>query len=518
MSDLSTTDYTTSRITFSSDLEPREDEEVLSEEDAAKLLADRFGLKPRSVSNLGRAWDVINPLPGGGHGVRSSDPTGQDLMVRIIRMLPEQYRTKSILTYVDVRPILEELMLTQEQAARTTTVHYVNDVPVTPDERVRAGELLLEQTRVIEDQALVIAAAMEENGEFGDDPNARQQFIEQMVNGYKGQSELGPTPELLTETVEGETLEDRDAATAQLQATSLHDQLLMEAGLIDASQTPFAFLSDQDVQFMFRMNMVDWAKILESERNKTEARNSGMTSVPEDLQVDTGGLITRPDAPIRTSEDGSTTLFEKSDQQAMFDDMFNRGDRTRVRMLDVMNSLYSSERTPQELQNLQDKLIAAGYLNEDDVRWWGRATDDATVDAWRTLIRDSINLGKDMASLLKDQTLAKAKKDEEEDKKSQRDLVLTSSVGIQSTADVLGQQVLGRKLSKDQHARLIEFVHQLETEQHNRLAPEGGQVAEAIDVEAEVNAWIERENGPEAGAYDLLEQFNAFNQIARQRG
>ena len=187
-------------------------------------------------------------------------------------------------------------------------------------------------------------------------------------------------------------------------------------------------------------------------------------------------------------------------------------------MLDVFNSMFSSERTNTELRNMQDKLIAGGYLDEDDVAYWGRATDKATVSAWRELVKDSINLGEDMATVLRDSTLAKREDEEEADKLSQRDLVLSSTIGVQTTADQLGQQVIGRKLSGDQHARVVEFIHSLERDLHETLAPEGGQEGEAIDVQAEVAAWVERANPVEAGAYDLLEQTQAFTDFVRRPG
>ena len=514
---LSTTEFTESDITFGPDLQPRPGEAQLSEADAAKILAARFGVGSRNVSPVGQVWDAVNPLPAGGHGVRQGDATGQDLIIHMVRMLPPEYRTASVLSNVDLRPILAELILTESQAARTNTAHYVNGVPVSPDERVRAGEILVAQNKVIKEQALIVAAGMEERGEFATAAD-RQAFVERMTNGWRGGSTLGPTPELITEAQSATDVTTRDAATAQLEQTSLRDQLLIDAGLLDGTGTPYQYLTEADVQFMFRMNMVDWNGILENEKNKAEARNAGAPDVPADLTVDTGGLIPGATTGPRSNAANTTTMWQAQDQQANANELLGRGGETRIRMLDVMNSLYAADRTPTELQNLQDKLIAAGYLAEDDVRYWGRATDDATIQAWRTLVRDSINMGQDMASLLRDQTLAKRAEDEENAEKAQRDLVLTSSVGIAASADVLGQQILGRKLSGDQHSRLIEFIHNLEREQERTLSPEGAQEAEAVDLEAEVSRWIERENSTEAGSYAVLGQFQQFNEIARGRG
>lgn len=520
----STTEYTSSRISFSPDLKPREGEATLDEDAAVKLLAQRFGgpatRENTFMESVGLGLGAPYHLLAGTDSRRNAHPVNSEayhgLMTRLVRMLPAEYRTASVLTNVDFRPILSELILTESQAARTRAVHYVNDVPVLPSERVEAGRLLVEQNQVIEDQAFAVAAALEEAGEFADAPDpaaARQAWINARVNGWRqrrddGTGEMGPIPQLEMDALAAETLPQQDAINEQLGTSTLYDRMLAETGMIDASQTPYAWISEEDVRFMFQMDMVQWADVIENERNKIDARAAGMAGVPADMTVDTGGLL-----PGRPKLERSDIGFGGNVGGAM-----TGSGSTKIRLLDVFNSLYSSKRTPVELRNLQDKLIAGGYLEEDDVRYWGKATDDATVRAWRTLVRDSINLGKDMNALLAEATLAKREEDEEASKAMQRDLVLSSSIGVQTTADVLGQQVLGRKLSGEQHARLVEFIHNLEREQHSALAPEGGQQAEEVDVEAEVAAWIERENGVEAGAYDVLEQFQTFNQIARRPG
>jgi hypothetical protein len=514
---LSTTEFTESSITFTPDLQPRDGETPLSEQDAAELLWKRFGGRFGRDTTTGE--DIRAGLGAPYFAIFDQDrlrgrvtdqgkqAAAHDLMLRIVRTIPEQYRTQSVLGNVDIRPILSEVILTEQQAARTRAVHYVNGVPFTPDERVIAGEMLVTQNKAIADQAITAAAAMEQSGAFDNAPDplvARQQWIEQMVNGWRNANgALGPTPQVV---VEAETATDpatQQAAQAQLAGGTAYEKLLAAGGLIDGTGTPYQFLTDADVQNMFRMNMVEWNSIMESERNKVEARQAGATGVPEDLQIDHGGLLGGGNYTLAPSSPGGDEMRPVP------------GSGRRIRMLDAFNSLYSASRTPTELRNLQDKLIAGGYLNEEDIRYWGRATDDATIDAWRTLIRDSINLGKDMGSVLTDSTLAKRATDEEDAHKLQRDLVLTSGIGIQTMADALGQQVIGRKLDADQHAQVVEFIHQLERNQATALNPEGGQVAEAVDVEAEVAAWIQREEGTEAGAYDLIQQFQTFNEIAR---
>ena len=520
-------DQTTSKISFSPDLAPREGERRVTEEEAVELLMRRFGIRRAAgttgqvLNRIGQGTDLLNPFSrraeGDNNAIRpaaETDPTGEYLVTNLVKLLPQEAWTPSVLMNIDFRPVLSELIMTEHQASRTRALHYVNDVPFTPATRVKAGELLVsEQDRIAE---LAEAAAPAYADEFAQSPDpaaARRAWIEQQVNGWRmdrkeGEGGLGALPSLLLEAQETEAGSTaRDTIEAQVGRSGLYENLLGAAGDIGAQVAKYDWMSEDYIQWMFRMNMVEWDQMLTDERNKIDARAAGLTDVPADFQVDTGGLLPGQ-GPVRREDIRMGGNVGSATTQG----------GTRMRLLDVFNMPFSSKRTTQELQNLQDKLIAGGYLDEDDVRYWGRATDDATMKAWHTLVRDSINLGQDMMTVLKESTLAKAAKDEDESKKAQRDLVLSSTVGLQTTADALGQQVLGRKLSADQHARIVEFIHQMEREQHSTVEQEGSQEVEAIDVEAEVARWVEAQNPVEAGAYDLLEQFQVFNQIARRPG
>lgn len=509
-------EWAKSDLSISPELEPRKGEEELTEEEAVKILAGRFQLGQRNVSNIEKVGAALDPRFWGDHGIPDSDRAGHDLMLRIVRALPPKYRTSSVLTYIDLRPLLEELAITEEQRDRAAATLHIGGQPFTPDERLRAAELLVEETGRIEEIAVALAANEETAGRITTTAQ-RDQYVATIVNSYKNGGELGTTPQLAVDAGDtDQTLDQREAAQGQLTQTTLYNQLVQEADVLGGEPNAYSFLSENEMQFMFRMNMVDWNQILETERNKVDARRAGQGSVPSDFMVDTGGLIPGQHPAARALQVPQNLPSE--DRKAFLDQIGGSGNRTRVRLLDVFNSLYSPNRTNKELRNLQDKLIAAGYLDEENVRYWGRSTDDATVEAWRTLIRDSINTGTNMAELLKDQTIAKREKDAERDRKSMRDIVLSSRVGVAQSADTLAQQVLGRKLRPADHAKIVEFIHGLERRSANVLAPEGAQEAEEVDVAAEIEAYIERENATEAGAYDLLEQFNQFQNTARQRG
>ena len=182
--------YSESRIQFTNELQPRPDEAVLDEQEAAETLARRLGFSFRRSTSFGedvRAGLGFPLFLATDRDRLKGDVVDQDkmrlandLMIRIVRMLPESHRTTSVLTHVDIRPILGELALTEEQAVRSASVHYVNDVPVPAAERVVAKLLLDQENEAVANQVEVVAANMEAAGVFAqsDDPLlARQQWM-----------------------------------------------------------------------------------------------------------------------------------------------------------------------------------------------------------------------------------------------------------------------------------------------------------------------------------------------------
>ena len=512
-----TDDAIVSQLSFTSELQPRPDEIELTEQEAADILVRRLGFDFKRDTTggedfragLGAPWFLLRDRDRLEGEVGDKDKNGQatDLMLRVVRMLPAEMRTQSVMSNLDIRPILSEIGVSERDALLRNEGTYLNDVYVPPEERAIATSLLEMETENVRAQAEAVALAKNSQGEFASAAE-REAWVEERVGRWMQSEELGATPALDQEIMEADS---PAAAAAELQAQNLsgfEDFYSNVPGLPQDNQLPDWYVDESTLEWMYGMGMYDWNGVLSTEAYKQDLRDQGVQGVDEDFMVDTGGL-----ANLGTPPSGGSGFDSKN---GGYPDAKPAG--TRVRLLDVYNSLLQPNRKMDEIRNLQDKLIAGGFLNEDEVLWEGRGYDPATKKAWTDLVELSLATKKDMKTLLGDATVAKRIEDEEENKKMSRDLVLTSGVGIQTTADVLGQQVLGRTLSGDDHARLIEFVHTLERDAHMTVDPEGGQEVENVDVNAEIEAWIERENGPEAGAYDMLEQMAAFNDFVRRPG
>lgn len=503
--------------TVSADLQPREGEETIADADALKILETRFSttIPDNSAGGYWRGSQSVDPRNWGGSSKQGISEARRDLLARIVRMIPIEQRTTSVFQFVDIRPILSELMLTEQQANVSRKSKIVNDVPVGPDARVEAGMLLVEQNQIIHDQAFALAATQD----FGTDAE-RESFINEFTYSYRDKGTgLTATPELALQSMTPEgtlTTPDQSMSAQQIAELPLYERFLTETGRIDGATTPYQFMDDSHIQWMFRMGMVDWNKLVESEAAKAEARRRGDTA-PADFMVETGGIggmSGSPDLDRNLAANGGQPYMRPGAPKPT----------SKVRLLDVFNSLYSTQWSTQEITNLQDKLTAAGYITDDPdsdkdgVRWTGRATDPVTQDAWRQLVVDSVNSGISMDQLLKDATVAKRLADDAATKASARDIVLTSAIGIRQTANALGQQTIGRELSQEQQAQVVEYIHNMERGQQTTMNQEGSQTVEDVDVEAAVKDFIERENGTEAGAMDLLNQFNTFQTVARRRG
>lgn len=513
--------YVQSNVSFDPTLEPLEGEEPLDEQRAVHLLAQRFGLVTQQ--NTGFWSGVIQGLyppaaammspsgPDEDAGETAYDEPAKNLLTRMVRMLPTGMRTESVLQYIDLRPVLSELEQTERQASSGHKYMQLGGQTFRPEERVIAGRLLAYDDAAVQAAAYAAAEARNEEQPFTSELE-RQKFVETFVGNPAESEELGTSPVVAgMEAPEDATDEQRtDLATRQV---SLQEELYAEYGLLDGGGTAYAWMPDERVQWMFQMNMVDWNAILDNEAAKGQARAAG-DQAPNDMMVDTGGLAEEAWMP-QTNQADTATLWSAADSAAT---VRNISGSSRVRLLDVFNMLFDPTRSESDVRNIQDKLVAAGYIDDEDIQYDGRGYDQATQEAWRQLVVDSVNTGIDMAKLLQDRTISKREEDEEEEAKSLRDIVLSSTPAIRLSSDSLGQQVIGRKLSTDDHARLIEFIHNMEREQQTTLDMEGRQEVESVDMAAEIEQWISDEYSTEAGSYDVLEQFQSFNDIVRQRG
>jgi hypothetical protein len=175
--------------------------------------------------------------------------------------------------------------------------------------------------------------------------------------------------------------------------------------------------------------------------------------------------------------------------------------------------------TTQERLNLQEKMEKAKLLDTRNGRPLnGDPTDSRFKGAWKQLAAKSLELGVPMVDLL-DERIAQAEAIEREAFSVQ----LTDPARTRITADSMGRQMIGRKLTEEEHAQMNAFVHDLERK--NSMIAAGldpnndyegvEQLDEGIiaDIDAQMQQYLRQQAPVEAGANDVADQFDSFSQM-----
>ena len=113
--------------------------------------------------------------------------------------------------------------------------------------------------------------------------------------------------------------------------------------------------------------------------------------------------------------------------------------------------LQSPNVTPGMVKNMQDQLVRAGYMDGINARIVpGDGWDQATNMAWRRALADSYQRGIPLPQLLREQT-----------EQRRANFKPLSTMAQQSMLDQVARSVLGRSLSNQEQAQLIQQLHTL---------------------------------------------------------
>lgn len=184
---------------------------------------------------------------------------------------------------------------------------------------------------------------------------------------------------------------------------------------------------------------------------------------------------------------------------------------------------YIRDMSPSDLQNLQRKLVDAGYFAqimsgqsfEPDV--WGDPTDPATQEAWKTLLRDVVAQNSDVQTILAQRTgiwsskldemrqnksKAEADKADAERRKAladalQNQVTVTDSASLRTAAQKIEKQSAGMNvLTPAEREALAQWIQGIQA-QAQRSAKQGASVAYDVDPVALMQQQIESEHPTE---------------------
>lgn len=382
-----------------------DNERQLSDLEVAQVL--------ESLITGGRGFNDGDGLPGLGWTGLQGGPFGNDQRERdkrtVVRMMaeliPPEMRYRSVLERMDRTVLFDEV-------ANTTT-----DDDVAKIAREWSESLAPEVDAALEAEAALVEAGQIDASSTtitGDSPDQFLQVFQQMAGGNSAQSQTVP------------------------------------------------FLTDDDVTAIFRRSSSDAAAIQAYENQLAQYR---------------AGVDPNFSDPYSISPTDADAYREQVRSESPEARRYVKAGESYT-LSEARDLLYGM--TAGEIRTLQTKLMDAGYFLTDDAAGnepllWGDPTDARTQSAWRALIGDSVRTGQPLYTTLEARILS-AEENElmtdeeaaaEEEQQPRPDVVLTDPARIRTNADDMARGMIGRKLSDDENAALVDFIQGLERDSQN---------------------------------------------------
>jgi hypothetical protein len=535
MSDTSDSTVTRKPVVLSSDVPSQDDKPKLTEAQMINLLAKR--LKPSAVTR--RAFygnqthgDIIQ---GTWQGYKNASSTiaagaginmpGQDaakmpagaqaeLARRMLEHLPEEMWTDEIANHADIRSLLQRVLASEQGAVedRSEIAQLAGFVMVDENARI-ATELRKITERTDLSDGSGIGLSIQDNSDA-------------LVQSYLDDAREGRIA-LLPSTNDATAIQiDPRTGKPRSNDRNLNSRLEAEnpfAAFINGGATGaarYSYLTKAELdEMLMRSNDVSGSidQLMSIEQEFGSLAEAGVDENGQPVSIGgrpvgvnyddemtqriygvAPGLNGRPDDPGRgpTQVDVNKTY-------------------TMTETLGLPKSMTSNE-----VLALSKQMEAAGLyeLVGGKPLYPGRATDYKFKAAWKLLMGSAVEDGVSMMEWLKQ------RKDAYEDSVTERlSSRLTDPARVRLNADLVGQSLLGRKLTGAEQAQMQQFVHGLEM--RNAKLEAGlsidGQVDQEngldINIMADIDARMQeavRRNSPvEAGAKDVADTYDDFSRL-----
>ena len=457
-------------------------------------------------------WQLVKDDPTAKMEKRNRAKSADQLVTNLAAILwrsGDQFHYESAIRALDRRQLYAQVMAPDAGASV-----YVMGYEFEPDERRLAAEWFMNASEDADAAAEAVAEMQVQAGLLTEEQ--RGEFVAGMLALPDDRRQLQESPEsrLARETQTTGTLA-ADALAAEDSPDAFTQMFRDMLGAPQQQGRAPAFLTDGDVRGLFR-SMGDNAAF--NTYNDQLARYRALDEVPDEFAD-----------PFRINMDPqqSDPAVQRQALQALY-----RGDtgQENIDRLSGAKSYTLSQardllygKNPDEIRALQEKLKRAGYFQTngeqgDEPLFWGDPSDSRTQSAWRNLIGDAVREGVPVYDML-DRRIQSALDsglfDEDGNPISERgDVRLTDRARIRVNAKEMAQDTLGRNLTPDEHNRLVEFIHQMETDTQNAASDagntDGSQVVEDTDVNAQIEEYLRRENPVEAGGRDVALSYNDF--------
>lgn len=274
----------------------------------------------------------------------------------------------------------------------------------------------------------------------------------------------------------------RASESGSADVDALADRMRLDdfTGVFDApdaesTQTPLRFLSKNEVRLLFEtsLNPID---DLEDRREQDM-----LLALQRDQAGDTvEGTATRVQVLADTSSipiPGTLGLGTSVTPEDL-GRYSNRGSYTINETLQLPSSMSRNE-----LMRLQFRMRQAGLFDNGEPTIPGDATDTRFKYAWRQLIAQSLETGRPITEVLSSRQIDLLRAENSELDQA-LNVQLSDPAAIRQSSDQLGTGTLGRRLSDDEHAAVVEFVHNLEQQNARYDAAQRQRAEDAADPNA----------------------------------
>lgn len=473
--------------------------ETLSVEEAAKLIAERLGIR-----NVYYKLQEQNALAPWGPDENAGGYDEYQLAQHLAQTLPEEMRTETVLNMMDLRTLLNEVRL-EDELVSTRVTENVNGIEFSPGEQRAAREAFYKFTDSAQKK---LADDLEASGAFptrGDAEAAALELINKSVVQRGTITPIVVAPEDTTSLNAQGQVVATPASGVQPRSTfqDLVDQYSAEQD--PTTQRP-GYQTASDVELLFR------------DYTPGAAITNYMTNIGQEAATSAAlGLTPREDPTRMRLEPGPVAVgpyMRPGANQAEF--RKSQGIYTLSEMASLPKTLKRDE-----LIKLTDRMVKAGLFTQiegGEPTVMGDFNDPQFKKAWEQLLSTSYRGGKPVYQLIDEATESYQAQLEAEKEAAGKRAVLTDPARLRVRGDELGQELIGRNLTREERNQLTAFIHGLERKEAGAKAElaadeeASGEVI-ATDWEAQMEEWIERTNPDEAAAKSGVGVYNTLTSL-----
>ena len=494
--------------------------------EAVRILNKRIQLDMASVIMMLEGGDQTKLL----ESKRNFAPSRANLAEKLAQLLPAELRTKDALENMDIRAVLQQVMLSPDEVSPNGTTEVSSTkggedgtsnytTTFTDLERHIASLSITFQTEKLREQLqapYVDRILPNADGSMNEEVASALDVIDDILDGYKD----GTTRRIPTGDQTGAVrLDDNEQAIAvdplDVVASDVANIFNAAGDDTDAVTSPSRFLSQGDIMRMLAGGEIDIETLREMEQ-----AFPGSVQDPTSDPLNPGTVSHDARIAYNTVTYGKSTMPEGYTMSAAQEDKVKGGERPWQKQ---NNEWYSVNEvlslpgsfSPEERVALVKRLEKGGFLQKGTVIG-GDTTSQAFKSAWSSLAQSSLERNVSMTTFLDQRTEAY-----QETIMSSLATRLTDPARLRASGDYMAKQTLGRKLTNDEQSKMVEFLHNLE--RRNSMieagldATEGAangadQLDEGItaDIDARMQEWITDENAVESQAKDTLSQYDQF--------